>query len=261
MDIKNALTLIPISNLVESKTNPRTVFNPQEDKELMESIKSKGILDPLSVRELKDKKGFYEIVDGARRFRAAKEAGGDSVPCVIHGYLDDEVLEIQLISFTQKSGIHPLDEAKAYNELVKKKYTIEQIALKVSKERSYIAKRLKLVTLIDPAKEALGKGTITLPMALEIACLLPEQQKEALKACTDPYDRMDLADLKKFISNEFLLNLDGAPFKKDDATLLPKAGACSVCPKMTGNNPDLFGDVRGKKCTDGKCFREKIKAT
>ena len=253
------LTTVVIDALVESKTNPRKTFDPAQERELVESIKAKGIVTPLLVRQVNE---HLEIVDGARRYRAAKAAGLPAVPAIVRPYTDEEAYEVQLISFAQRVDIHPLDEAAAYEELRKKKFDIAQISAKVGKDRSYIAKRLQLGKLIEPVKEALRKEQITLGHALELARVDSTVQKELLGDCTDQFRPLTLAELREKISDEVLINLDTASFAKDDAKLLPKAGACTACPKRTGNSQDLFGDIskKGNHCLDGKCFNAKIDA-
>ena len=247
---------LQVSFITPSSTNPRKTFDPAADKELLESVKARGVVTPIIVRPVD---GQFEIVDGERRWRAAKAAGLGAISCIIREYTSDEAFEVQLISFAQRADVHPLDEAAAYQELAKKNFDIAQIALKVGKARSFIARRLQLVTLIEPVKEKLRKGSIPLGHALEIARLDPEAQKEIAKRSLG--DNVRLVDLRESIARHYLLNLDGAPFKKDDAALVPKAGACTSCPMRAGNSPDLFDDIRkGNTCTDRSCFYGKIEA-
>jgi ParB/RepB/Spo0J family partition protein len=256
--MKENLTTVGIAGLVESKTNPRKTFDPAQEKELVESIKAKGIVTPLLVRQVEI--GHLEIVDGARRFRAAQAAGLKEVPVIERLLNDEQAFEVQLISFTQRADIHPLDEAAAYEQLRKKKFDIAQIAAKVGKERSYIAKRLQLASLIAPAKKAFSDGSIALNVAMEISRLDEAQQKDILKKAVDW--QWDLEEIRRHIASDILLNLDSAPFKKDDATLVPAAGACLVCPKCTAANMALFDDIskKGNHCLDTKCFNQKLAA-
>ena len=254
------LTTVVIDALVESKTNPRKTFDRAQEKELVESIKAKGIITPLLVRQSPVTAGTFEIVDGARRFRAAQAAGLKEVPVIEKLLTDEKAFEVQLISFTQHADIHPLDEAAAYEQLRKKKFDIAQISAKVGKERSYIARRLQLVNLIESGVKMMREEKLSLPHALEIARLGSEQQKRALDRFR--YCAPSLKDLRKDIQQDILLNLDSVQFKKDDATLLPKAGPCTSCPKRTGSNQDLFGDIseKGNHCLDTHCFHLKIQA-
>jgi ParB/RepB/Spo0J family partition protein len=249
---------VRIELIRESKTNPRKTFNPADEKELVESIKASTIVSPLILRQSND--GQFEIVDGARRFRAAKVAGLAEVPSILRPYTDEEAYEVQLISFAQRVDIHPLDEAAAYEQLRKKKFDIAQIAAKVGKGKGYIARRLQLTSLIAPAKKAFSDGSIALNVAIEISRLDDAQQKDILRKADD-WD-WDLEQIRRHIASDILLNLDAAPFKKSDAMLVPAAGACIVCPKCTAANMALFDDIskKGNHCLDTKCFSEKLAA-
>lgn len=174
---------------------------------------------------------------------------------------DAEVVEYQLISFLQRAGLHPLDEAQAYARLRKQdKLDAAAIAKKVGKTTRYVAERLQLTTLITPVKDALAGGKISLDHALLIAKLQPDTQSKALKYCLNSYNYVTIKDLREWIGDEVHLDLESAPFPTGDKDLLPKAGPCSTCPKRAGNNPDLFSDVKKNICTDRSCFNAKVKA-
>ena len=171
--MKEEVQVVAIDKIDKSKTNPRQFFDPAAMKDLTESIASRGIEDPLKLRPKGDR---YELVDGERRLLAAKAAGAKEVPAIVRPYTDEEAVEVQLISFTQRVDIHPLDEAEANAQLQAKHFVIEEIAKKVGKERSYIAKRLQLVTLIEPAKKAFRENRIFLGHAILIARLQSKDQ-------------------------------------------------------------------------------------
>jgi ParB family chromosome partitioning protein len=258
------LRSLEIGQLVPSNTNPRKTFDAKQDEELAESIKLQGLIEPLLVRPLAvpppPQLQKYEVVSGHRRLKACQKLGARVVQCIIEKLSDEAVLELQLVSFLQHADIHPLDEAEAYKSLIGPKYNVAQISAKVSKPRSYVAKRLQLASLIEPAKKELRDGRISLGHAIEIARLPADRQKEALGAMF--YDLMTVEELHEWIQGEILLNLDAASFPKVDPNLVPKAGACTTCPKRTGSNPDLFGDLskKGNSCLDAACFRSKIEA-
>ena len=120
---------LPLSLLAESKTNPRRTFEEDSLKELAESIRTQGVLSPLHVRPITEQ-GF-EVVFGARRFRAAQIAGAATVPVRIKNLTDAEALEAQLIENLQRRDVHPLQEAQGFCALLnleEPKYSIEQIA-------------------------------------------------------------------------------------------------------------------------------------
>ena len=125
---------LPLAVLTESATNPRRIFEDSALKELAESIRSQGVLSPLLVRPLTDQS--FEIVAGARRYRAAQMAEAPTVPVRIVNLTDAEALEAQLIENLQRRDVHPLEEAQGFKALLNledPKYSIEQIAAKVGK--------------------------------------------------------------------------------------------------------------------------------
>jgi len=178
---------VPIAELVESSTNPRKAFDEQQLEELAESIRSKGILSPLLVRR---ENGHFEIVTGARRYRAAQRAGLREVPVRVATLTDEEVLETQIVENLLRSDIHPFEEAKGFRALLEREgtaYTIEKLAAKTGKNPSYIAKRLRLLDLVPLAADAFTAGHIGIEHALLVAKLAPDMQEEALRHCFDGY--------------------------------------------------------------------------
>ena len=260
--MKEEVQVVAIDKIDKSKTNPRQFFDPAAMKDLTESIASRGIEDPLKLRPKGDR---YELVDGERRLLAAKAAGAKEVPAIVRPYTDEEAVEVQLISFTQRVDIHPLDEAEAYAQLQAKHFVIEEIAKKVGKERSYIAKRLQLVTLIEPAKKAFRENRIFLGHAILIARLQPKDQEKALDEAIEMSGESDMPisveSLAQFIRQEFELDLRKASFDKKNSLLVEDAGSCTNCPKRSGYNKDLFNDITAADhCMDPGCFEAKMGA-
>jgi ParB family chromosome partitioning protein len=163
---------LPIGQLAESKTNPRRHFDPGKLAELAASAKQHGILEPLLVRPHNGKGLGYEIVAGARRYRAAKLAELKVLPVRIMELTDEQVLEIQLIENLQREDPHPMEEADGYQRLIAMGHTAEELAEKVGKDRSYIYKRIQLAALIPAAKDAFLENRINIGHALLI-CRLP----------------------------------------------------------------------------------------
>ena len=148
---------LPLAVLTESATNPRRIFEDSALKELAESIRSQGVLSPLLVRPLTDQS--FEIVAGARRYRAAQMAEAPTVPVRIVNLTDAEALEAQLIENLQRRDVHPLEEAQGFKALLNledPKYSIEQIAAKVGK----IACILRAPSPLDRACRASGRGVL-----------------------------------------------------------------------------------------------------
>lgn len=260
-------TMLPVSQLQDWKHgNGRHDYDKVTLEELAASVRTRGILQPLIVRRLdgQGKHGApFEIVAGHRRKRAADLAGLKEVPCIVKVLSDEEAKQEQLIENLQRENPHPLDEALGYREFLAKYQTdVETLAAKVGKPVVYIVKRQKLADLIPEAQKVFREKRFGVEYGLLLARLQPGQQKEALKA-TGP-NRGELGSpshLRNWIERHILLNLSSAPWKLDDAELVPKAGACLGCTKRTGCNKLLFDDV-GKEdlCTDPACFNEKQSA-
>src|SRR5260370_36993806 len=106
---------LPLTELVESLTNPRKTFDEERLEELAESIRSKGVLSPLLTRKVN---GHFEIVSGARRYRAAQRAGLREVPVRIVCLSDAETLEAQIIENIQRADVHPFEEAQGFRALL-----------------------------------------------------------------------------------------------------------------------------------------------
>lgn len=263
---------LPLSLLSESTTNPRHRFDEDGLKELAETIRSQGVLSPLLVRP-KDEASF-EIVFGARRYRAAQIAEVAAVPVRIKSMTDAEVLEAQLIENLQRRDVHPMEEAEGYKRLLdleEPKYSIEQIAAKVGKSSGYIAQRLKLTELCEAVAAAFYRDDIGVGHALMLAKLPADVQEHGLTACfkdvyTGSSDKaarilLPVRNLSFWIETNVLLLLKDAPFDKRDAHLVAIAGSCVDCPSRTGHNKLLFADL-GKQdaCTNPSCYRAKVNA-
>jgi ParB family chromosome partitioning protein len=262
---------LPLSQLNESKTNPRRVFDDAALKELAASIRSQGVLSPLLVRPLTE--NGFEIVAGARRYRAAHMAEVPTVPVRIVHLSDAEVLEAQLVENLIRAEIHPMEEAEGFARLLaleEPKYSIEQIGARIGKSAVFVASRLKLVDLVPAAVDAFYANEIGLGHALLLAKLPADQQTAALSACfKEAYNGernpvrilLPVRNLQFWIESNVLLILKDAPFDKRDAQLVPTAGSCADCPKRTGHNKLLFGDDLGRqgdRCTDPGCYNAKL---
>lgn len=259
---------LALANLKESDTNPRRHFDKAYIAELAASAKEKGILNPILVRPHNTATG-YEIIAGACRFRAASEAGLSEVPCIIRRDLSDrDVVEIQIIENCQRKDLHPLEEAEGYLCLHRQHdLPVEDLAARVGKSRGYVYARMKLAEMPDKAKRLLWEGKLDASRALLVARIpdtkLAEQAAAEISGRNGRFENepMSLREATEWVRNKYMLELKGAPFDAGDAQLCPSAGACTGCPKRTGNQVDLFADVkRGDICTDPACFRAKADA-
>ena len=273
----SAMQDIPLSAIQESQTNPRRTFDDAKLAELSENIRLHGVLQPVLVRPLPGgEAGSYELVAGARRYRASKLAGRDSIPATIRDLTDAECLELQLVENLQRADVHELDEARGYAALMQLQpdtYTVETLAEKIGRSEKYVYARLRLMHLVDEVQQAFYIGKLTVAHAFEVARLQPNDQRRALAECFPQYRTMasvlkdkkaeavTVRSLREWIEREIHLDLSNAPFDPQDEKLLPAAGSCAACPKRTGNNPLLFPEVRQKSiCTDRACYRAKVEA-
>ena len=151
---------LPIELLHSNPNNPRKQFGEEELEDLSKSIREKGLLQPIVVRQRPD--GEYEIVAGERRWRASQRAGLHELPVLIRELSDGETLEIALIENIQRSDLNPLEEARAYGQLLEQfSYTQQQLADSVGKSRSHIANTLRLLTLPDSVRAYIEEGKLT----------------------------------------------------------------------------------------------------
>jgi len=171
---------IPIHLVVESIHNPRRHFTPSKMSELEDSIRSVGILTPLITRPTDD--GTFELAAGHRRLRAAAAVGLPSVPVRVVSMTDTQLLEVLTIENLQREDVHPLDEARGYEALMRadKAYTAKAIAAKVGKSESYVYRRLKLLDLNPDLRELFERDAITAAHAERLARLDDHLQDEAL---------------------------------------------------------------------------------
>lgn len=260
------LRAIALSDIQLSKTGSqaerRRHFNKVAIAELAESIKTVGLLNPLVARPVN---GHFELVAGERRYLAAKQAGLAAVNVSVRELSDEQVLEVQLIENLQREGLHELAEAEGYESLQTMGHSAEEIANKVGKSKGYIYSRLKLCGLAKASRAAFYDGKLTASTALLLARIpLESLQLQALKEITAKRwndEVMSFREAATHIRDRYMTNLSGAGFPTEDADLVADAGPCGTCPKRTGNQAELFDDVKsGNVCTDPVCFKSKREA-
>ena len=147
-----------------NRYQPRREFDEAALNELAESIKSYGILQPLIVRALND--GRYELIAGERRLRASKIVGLENVPVIIREYTDAQMSEISIIENVQRENLNVIEEAQAYDRLIKEfGHTQEIVAAKIGRSRSHISNMLRLLKLCPTVRALIAKGFLTLGQA------------------------------------------------------------------------------------------------
>jgi ParB/RepB/Spo0J family partition protein len=275
------------TSIVASPLNHRKRFTGIE--ELAESLKAHGMLSPVTVRRTPSGLPAFELVVGERRWRAAgpDHANLSTIPCIVRELDDKQVLEIQLIENVQRSDVHALEEADGYKELLDKHgYTADQLAAKIGKSKAYVYARLKLCALGPVPRKAFLEDKLNPSVALMIARIPDAKlQTEAPNAVLGRGDwktyggtgvrghdvedengkrediPLSVREASLYLQRKYMLRLEQAPFDLKDEKLVEKAGSCAACPKRTGNQRELFSDVRSADvCTDPACFESKKKA-
>jgi ParB family transcriptional regulator, chromosome partitioning protein len=154
--------MVPIELVEPNPDQPRRDFDRAALEELAASIREKGIIQPLIVRENQGKPGHFEIVAGERRWRAAQIAQLHDIPVLVREVSDSELLELAIIENIQRADLNPVEEAMGYRQLMDRfGHTQEKLAEALSKSRSHIANQLRLLTLPEPVLDFLRDGRLT----------------------------------------------------------------------------------------------------
>ena len=153
---------LPVEKIRPNPDQPRRTFNREALEELAASVKEKGIIQPIIVRENPAGSGSYEIVAGERRWRAAQMARLHEVPVLVRELDDTEVIELAIIENIQRADLNPLEEAQGYRQLMDRfGHTQEKLAEALGKSRSHIANLMRLLTLPDEVLELLREGRLS----------------------------------------------------------------------------------------------------
>ena len=153
---------IPIEKIFPNPDQPRRTFTPDQLQELSASIKEKGIIQPLIVRERPGHAGEYEIVAGERRWRAAQMAQLHMIPVLVRDFDDVEVLEVAIIENIQRADLNAVEEAAGYRQLMEKfGHTQEKLSEVLGKSRSYIANLVRLLNLPDEVQDYVREGKLS----------------------------------------------------------------------------------------------------
>lgn len=247
---------VSITDIHESPSNPRKTF--REIEELASSIRKDGVLQPLLLRNVNGKGGPYEIVHGARRFRASKAAGLETVPAEIRELDETTALRLQTVENDQREDLTALERAAGYKHLRDAcQLDVAGIAEAVGKSKASIYAALKLADANPLVHVQLAAGKISASQAVLLARLSDEQQAAALK---ERWALQSVTGLEGWIEQNCHRALSGGAWKWDDAALLPAAGSCTACPKRAGNNRDLYPGLKADTCTDPACFDAKLQA-
>jgi ParB family transcriptional regulator, chromosome partitioning protein len=178
---ENGVLHLDITSIERSRFQPRTEFDPEHLRELADSIKQRGVIQPLLVRPFTTPTGErrYELIAGERRWRAAQEAGLTKLPAIVREASDQEVLEIALIENLQREDLNAIEEARAYEQLATQfKLTQEQIAEKVGRSRAAVANALRLLGLPEEVQSWVADARLSVGHAKAILGLnITEEQR------------------------------------------------------------------------------------
>lgn len=182
-ELKKGIEEIEIDKVRANRYQPRISFSPDKMEELVASIKEKGVVQPIIVRP---SEGGYELVAGARRLKAATDAGLKRIPAIIRELKDEEMLEIAIIENIQREELNPIEEAKAYQELITRfGLTHLEIGTRVGKDRTSITNAIRLLQLPHEIQEWVKEGKISSGHAKALLGLDPMTQIKVAKEIID----------------------------------------------------------------------------
>ncbi len=222
-----------IENILPNQYQPRSYFDEGSLKELADSIAANGIIQPLVVVSNTD--GSYGLIAGERRLRASKILGLETVPVVLREITgDDELLELALIENVQRKDLNPIEEAEAYEKLIKVfSYTQEQAAQKVGKKRSTVTNRLRLLQLPDFIKDDISKSLLTEGHAR--ALLRLSEDSSAMKEARDQIVAKGLSvrQAEKLTSRMRQTRKSGNTSSPKESHAIPTSFSNSLLTRMT----------------------------
>jgi ParB family transcriptional regulator, chromosome partitioning protein len=210
---KEPQTLVKITKVEPNREQPRKNFDEDALQELADSIKQFGLLQPILVQNRKD---YYEIIAGERRWRAAKLAGLKEVPVIIRNYTEQEIVEISLIENIQREDLNPIEEAQAYKRLLTEFHLKQdEVAERVSKSRAAVTNSIRLLKLNEEVQrmvvdEMISTGHARALLAVEN----PEEQYNLAQRIFD--EKLSVRDVEKLVKN---LHKPAKSKKVDDKTM------------------------------------------
>lgn len=273
------ISYIPVAEIRPSEDNPRGDISDDSVKELAESIKVHGILQPVTIRLDEDLGPEpYVMVCGHRRHKACQILGLDTIPAIIREDLDDvAAYDLMIVENLQRKDLDPLDEAIAYKSLIEpypttgyQGTTIKELAARFGKSEKYIRGRLSLNDLIDDLKDCLKAGTLTLGAALRLATL-PENMQQSFYEDNEPaaaandqniiLSPMNIDQVSDYMMSE-TTSIDRRSFGEDpDEKWNTQLHKCAGCAFNSASQGALFADmVAPGECCNSTCMESKTLA-
>ncbi len=203
MDEKGKVIELSISKIHPNPWQPRRDFDEESLAALAASIKEKGLIQPITVRNRENDGSFeYELVTGERRLRAAKLAGLTVIPSIITTYSDDNMAEMALIENLQREDLNPIEEGEAYQTLIDTyALSVNDMAERVGKSRSYVANILRLASLADEVKTLLREKKLTVGQARPLLAL--ESAEEQIRLAEEILESgMSAREIEKFMKEK-----------------------------------------------------------
>ena len=197
-EVKEPTTTVKITMVEPNREQPRKNFDQDALEELADSIKQYGLIQPIVVQ---DRKTYYEIIAGERRWRAAKIAGLKEVPVIIKNYTEQEIVEISLIENIQRANLNPIEEAMAYKRLLNE-FNLKQdeVAERVSKSRTAVTNSMRLLKLCDEVQQMIIDEMITTGHARALISVEdPEQQYILAQKIFD--EKLSVRDVEKLVKD------------------------------------------------------------
>jgi len=239
------------AGLIIQGRNPRTYFDPAEMAEMEESVRAKGVLQPILVRPSGEK---FEIVAGERRWRAAIKVHGTEypMPVMVREMTDEEADEAALIENIQRANMSPTEEADAAAKILgRNNGDRDEAARRLGWSRSTLDKRLGLMNCSESVRKALNERRIQLGIAELLAAVTKDKQDQVLEKLLSSPNLPSISDLKSML-NQIARSLESAIFDKAE---------CAACPHNSATQQALFSEaIATGNCTNGECFDKKTES-
>ena len=238
---KSKQSNLKIDDIISNPFQPRKIFDEEKLNDLTNSIKERGIIQPIVVRPSKSQDEKFEIIAGERRWSAAKKANLDSVPVVILNVDDEKSLEFAIVENVQRQDLNPIEEAKGYQKLIDEfNYNQEKLSKFIGKSRSYIANSLRLLSLSSDVVDHMEKGNLTAGHARALIGV-PNSGIIAKKIIKNQLSVRQVENLVKVFKNKNIVKL----IKSKDSNIIELQ-------KSLENKIGLSVIIQNKKNNSGK---------
>lgn len=213
-NVKATVLDVPVDEIKANPNQPRKNFEQESLKEMVDSIKEFGIIQPIVVRKVDNN---YEIIAGERRWRASKEAGLDTIPAIVKDADNKDSLQIAIIENIQRENLNAVDEAKAYHHLISEYHmTQAELATKIGKSRTAITNTLRLLSLPEQLKSMIVSGKISSGHARALLSL-PDQKAQIIMARRICDENLSVRDVESYAKDGQLEKEDSSAPKADAA--------------------------------------------